>query len=345
MYRLNLAAFAKLKHRRIVDTDDTTGTTPPRIPDIRVTLPTEIQVEIISYLSINDQISCSLVCKLWESLVVHSQTLAQSRYTSPVITSTGFQIPATHKIFDLEGWLTCTFKGSITQFRIFDPTRRQRRNIGQEIVSGPVASNRIFNLDISSSLILDEPFFSPFNPPEEYDEIAAILDSDDVRLHLNRDQHAYGVYDPYRLQRTSSHTHVRPNPWAHSRAAIFQDSETEFYDLELKRRMLNRVSVELFRQLPVDKESTVGAVHPWLPDRNVTVRQVMEQVLGLGFAKHSFRSLGLRVGVEYEVRFWNSYFPENDETVYGAHDGQEYGAQDQRQTGLRRWWPTAIFHQ
>ncbi|KAK6333822.1 hypothetical protein TWF730_004005 [Orbilia blumenaviensis] len=350
MYRLNLAAFTKLKRRR---TKDAADVTPPSTPDIRTTLPTEIQIEILSYLHITDQISCSRVCKQWETLILESHALVQSRYTSPVITKTGFLIPATHKIFEIDGWLTCTFKGYVTRFRVFDFRERQvseTQDAEWEAVHNP--NTKIFSFDITNSKILDELFFSPFNPPEQYDEIAAILDTDEIRLQFNQDQHtqsAYGPYGPYGAgtrENWLSERYVDATPWSHSRAALPAIDRNGFLALEFKKRLLNQASMEIIRQLPVDKESKIGVVHPWLPDRKITVRQVMEEILAMGFAKYRFRSLGLRASVEYEVKFWNNYFPESNvasrEEDNGVND-QEYRLAKQENC-LRRWWPTASFH-
>ncbi|EPS37010.1 hypothetical protein H072_9408 [Dactylellina haptotyla CBS 200.50] len=130
-------------------------------------LPVEIQTEVLSYLpSLEDQISTSRTCRLWEGIVLHNKHLKLTRYTEVGCTSwREGRRPHTVELSDKvrihkllrapigAGWvkgLACTFQdGIVKEYRYrYDYNENQPRSAWK---------------DISTCKILDEPLISPFS--------------------------------------------------------------------------------------------------------------------------------------------------------------------------------------
>ncbi|KAF3920155.1 hypothetical protein AA313_de0203848 [Arthrobotrys entomopaga] len=269
------------------------------------TIPTEVLTEIFSYLSMKDQLSCSLVCTIWQTVLLSTHALVASRYTTPSNTTLEFGTPATHKIFECDEWLICTFTGGqVTRYRFLDPhtlVSDEPTTEGTE----PVASihdsyPRLLSLDISNSRLLDEPFFSPFFLNEWYDTAASTFALVERSLRYYEEEELY------------SH-----------------DSWTRGYNNSYDSGVADALSIEVSTQTDLSGRSLRKILKPWLPHRNITVREMINRILGV--ITPAMPYMGLLIDEEYEVRFRNH----EDEGF------AELGAW--RADG--KWWATVRFYQ
>ncbi|EWC47409.1 hypothetical protein DRE_00377 [Drechslerella stenobrocha 248] len=280
---------------------------------ITVILPTELQIQILSYLTVDEQVSAGEVCSLWRSIIFHTGTLQAARYTAPGDTSLKFGLPATHGIFDCRKWFMCTARDRVIQrYRPLDPDHLLESEQGKIGRKQRLSSYRAFYskhpameaTDISNSPVLDEPFFSPFMPmPNAWRDVAAAvvaLDKDAARARLS---------------------------WGFRRSdgvegAALEQGEDGMIAGSLTVKMV--ADDGLMGSGGGDDAERLG---PWLPRGDITVREVVDAIVGMVCGgQHRVRLFGS----EFEVRFGNSV--------------EEKRSNWERLWTDRRWWPTAKFH-
>ncbi|KAF3936524.1 hypothetical protein ABW19_dt0207181 [Dactylella cylindrospora] len=109
-------------------------------------LPVELQIQILSNLDLESQISAASVCNLWQSIISTTKQPQRNRY----MTYEEHGLTGLHRILaDVNGRLVCIVKdGKVAAFK---------KRIGIDKDSGKVLWE-----DITGSWTLDEPVISPF---------------------------------------------------------------------------------------------------------------------------------------------------------------------------------------
>ncbi|KAK6497264.1 hypothetical protein TWF506_004737 [Arthrobotrys conoides] len=122
-------------------------------------LPHELQISILSYLPIGAQIFASMVCELWEDIIVNSKSFQKARYHRP--NQKGFE--NRHHLLTHTGGLLChVLRGKLVGYyfpRDGDDDEYPVDYVDQDYNSKILTADR---LDITKCKFLDEPMFSPF---------------------------------------------------------------------------------------------------------------------------------------------------------------------------------------
>ncbi|KAF3936511.1 hypothetical protein ABW19_dt0201166 [Dactylella cylindrospora] len=138
-----------------------------RVPATITALPVELLIDILSPLSLKDQVSASLVCTLWRSIIVRhllNTRYNPSQHQSLSNTSSGYTIPSLHRIiFDNSGKqftrLGCIARNGIVESYFLD------RVVFKEGITGYQPSvygtSKVYTIDVSTCSFLDERLFSP----------------------------------------------------------------------------------------------------------------------------------------------------------------------------------------
>ncbi|KAF3902667.1 hypothetical protein AA313_de0200135 [Arthrobotrys entomopaga] len=154
-----------------------------------LSIPTELQVEILSYLRILDQINAVRVCKSWKQLICGIATLRKTRYP-PFI---GEEIPyipgraGVHQLFQ-NFKILCTIDYNFEGIERIYLQMSTFPTVGVEEIkeNGYWLENPLQAVEITDSVLLDDPFLSPFG--FEVAGPAKKLDSTDDRLKKQRER-------------------------------------------------------------------------------------------------------------------------------------------------------------
>ncbi|KAF3922769.1 hypothetical protein ABW21_db0209369 [Orbilia brochopaga] len=182
-----------------------------------LSLPPELHLRIFSYIpSIEDQVSASLTCTFWSTLLTSSITAQKTRYsTDTTYEPNQYKFVGIHSLLRPDhSWLSCKIRnGVVTNVSLQRFPRQTSDRIGHlELLYG-IHSRRscqsrshsspeekqaldrrladlnlpsIATLDISYCGFLDEPFLSPYVPRESASTATEDLKNDSFPICLHR---------------------------------------------------------------------------------------------------------------------------------------------------------------
>ncbi|EPS41434.1 hypothetical protein H072_4670 [Dactylellina haptotyla CBS 200.50] len=116
-----------------------------------MTLPVELHDEIVSYLPLSDQISASMVCKLWCDILIHNHILKRTRYAT--LASDG--VIGLHRFLNVSHGLICSIRNGVINGYFLRPVRDPEK----------VCRQRLLVL-VKHCPLLGEPALSPFDSVE-----------------------------------------------------------------------------------------------------------------------------------------------------------------------------------
>ncbi|KAK6537353.1 hypothetical protein TWF694_011545 [Orbilia ellipsospora] len=130
---------------------------PPPPPPPLLRLPLELYIEVLSYLTLGEQIRAGQVCSLWRNIIHNDEHLKRERYpTHDVLLKSGRRPTKLHRLISEPGRLGCVLKGGkvLTFGYLYDDT------VGDLSRDASAKARRI---DVSHHPFLDEPILYDSN--------------------------------------------------------------------------------------------------------------------------------------------------------------------------------------
>ncbi|KAK6532856.1 hypothetical protein TWF281_007029 [Arthrobotrys megalospora] len=140
-----------------------------------LTLPVELQLQVLSHLSIGDQITAAKICPLWKDILLNEQLTKRSRYGysaySKKVCGHRLVVWATEKPAEKQMLPHFSFivqNGILKSFLCLNGLPVDQSNIEGRRPND--TSPLLLSGDISDCIFLDEPILTPFvtNPPQPF---------------------------------------------------------------------------------------------------------------------------------------------------------------------------------
>ncbi|KAK6504977.1 hypothetical protein TWF481_006910 [Arthrobotrys musiformis] len=157
------------------------------------TLPIETLSQILTYLDLEDQLSASRACSLWQNIIISIRSIRKHRYRDSAWTANGYETPfLVHGLFSKPSSLSCTFKGDQLVGLIHcrnNPGKHIRYLSDDEIKENNCAPTDMMGSPFLNESVMFIPDIERDLPPdddEDGDEKAEIIKYDEKEIIKNK---------------------------------------------------------------------------------------------------------------------------------------------------------------